>query len=168
MRIIPVVLLLIAAGISTASAQPAFMAPDPPAASTARSQDTPVPSAQNARAPATPPPAGPSFAMDHGNAAAAAAAAKTRAAEAKAKADAIRLGRPLTPSQSTDFGVNGGGVVRLAPALTPEQQKADAEARAAWQARCRPTVVTDREGLRRTQYAEPGCDLSRFNTAGGA
>ena len=106
--------------------------------------------------------------MDHGNAAAAAAAAKARAAEAKAKADAIRLGRPLSPSQSTDFGVNGSGVVRIAPSLTPEQQKADAEARAAWQARCRPVVVTDREGLRRTRYAEPDCDLSRFNTAGGA
>jgi hypothetical protein len=168
MRIIPVVLLLIAAGITTASAQPAFMAPDPPAASTAPSQDTPVPPAQNARAPATPPPAGPSFAMDHGNAAAAAAASKARAAEAKAKADAIRLGRPLTPSQSTDFGVNGSDVIRVGPPPTPEQQKADAEARAAWQARCRPAVVTDREGLRRTQYAAPDCDLSRLKTAGGA
>jgi len=107
--------------------------------------------------------------MDHGSAAAAAAASTAAAAAAKAKADAIRAGRPLTPSQSTDFSVNGGGgVVRLAPPLTPEQKKADAEARAAWQARCRPSVVTDREGLRRTQYAEPDCDLSRFNTAGGA
>ena len=108
--------------------------------------------------------------MDHGNAAAAAAASKAAAEAAGAKADAIRAGRPLTPSQSTDFSVNGGGggVVRLAPSLTPEQRKADAEARAAWQVRCRPAVVTDREGLRRTQYAEPDCDLSRFNTAGGA
>lgn len=142
MRIIPAVLLLVAAGISTASAQGA-----PKAA---------------------PAPKGPSFDMDHGNAAAAAAASKARAAEAKAKADAIRLGRPLTPSQSTDFGVNGVGVVRLAPALTPEQQKADVEARGAWQARCRPAVVTDRDGLRRTQYAAPDCDLSKLNTAGGA
>ena len=140
MRITATALLFIAAGISTATAQEA---PKP---------------AQDA----------PNFAMDHGNAAAAAAAAKARAAEARAKADAIRAGRPLTPSQSTDFGVNGGGVVRLAPPLTPEQQKADAEARAAWQARCRPAVVTDREGLRRTHYAEPDCDLSRLNTAGGA
>jgi hypothetical protein len=109
----------------------------------------------------------PSFAMDHGNAAAAAAASESRAAEARAKADAIRAGRPLTPSQSTDFGVNGGSVLRAAPSLTPEQQKAEADARTAWQARCRPSVVTDREGLRRTQYAEPDCDLSRHNTAGG-
>ena len=142
MRIIPAVLLLIAAGVSMASAQGA-----PTSA---------------------PAPKGPSFDMDHGNAAAAAAAAQARAAEARAKADAIRLGRPLTPSQSTDFGVNGSGVVRIAPSLTPEQQKADAEARAAWQARCRPVVVTDNEGLRRTQYAEPDCDLSRHNTGGGA
>jgi hypothetical protein len=140
MRIIPAVLLFVAAGIPTASAQ-----------------GTP-----------TPAPEPPSFAMDHGNAAAAAAASKAAAAAAGAKADAIRNGRPLTPSQSTDFGVNGGGVVRLAPPLTPEQQKAEAEARAAWQVRCRPAVVTDREGLRRTQYAEPDCDLSRLKTAGGA
>jgi hypothetical protein len=140
MRIIPAVLLLIAAGISTASAQGApASAPEPP-----------------------------SFAMDHGNAAAAAAASKAAAAAAGAKADAIRNGRPLTPSQSTDFSVNGGGVVRLAPPLTPEQQKVEAEARAAWQLRCQPVVVTDREGLRRTQYAEPNCDLSRLNRAGGA
>lgn len=130
MRMIPVVLLLFTAGISTASAQ------------------------------------GPSFAMDHGNAAAAAAASNAAAAATRAKANAIANGRPLSPSQSTDFSVNGGGVVRLAPSLTPEQQKADAEARAAWQARCRPAVVVDREGLRRTQYAEPDCDISRFNTAG--
>jgi hypothetical protein len=58
-------------------------------------------------------------------------------------------------------------VIRLAPALTPEQQKAHEEASAAWEARCRPTVVEDREGLRRVKYAEPDCDLSRFNTAGG-
>lgn len=105
--------------------------------------------------------------MDHGNAAAAAAASKAAAAAAEAKADAIRAGRPLTPSQSTDFAVNGGSVVRAAPPPTSERQKADAEARAAWQARCRPVVVTDREGLRRTQYAEPNCDILRLNTAAG-
>ena len=138
MRIIPAVLLFLAAGIVAASAQAA------PRSSSSS----------------------PSFAMDHGQAAAAAAAAQARTAAARAKAEAIAAGRPLTPSQSTDFGVNGGGIVRVAPPLTPEQQKADAEARAAWQARCRPTVVADREGLRRTQYAEPDCDLSRFNTAG--
>ena len=131
MRIIPAVLLFVAAGISTASAQRAS-----------------------------------NFSMDHGNAAAAAAASNAAAAAARAKAAAIAAGRPLSPSQSTDFSVNGGGVVRLAPPRTPEQQKADAEARAAWQARCRPAVVEDREGLRRTQYAEPDCDLSPFNTAG--
>jgi len=39
-------------------------------------------------------------------------------------------------------------------------------AQAAWTERCRPTVVEDREGLRRVKYAERDCDLSRFNTAG--
>ena len=104
--------------------------------------------------------------MDHGHGADAARAAGAAAAAARAKAEAIAAGRPLTPSQSTDFSVNGSNSVRAAPLRTPEQLKADAEASAAWQARCRPTVVVDREGLRRTQYAEPDCDLSRFNTAG--
>jgi hypothetical protein len=107
-----------------------------------------------------------SWAMDHGHAADAAAAAKAGAAAAKAKEAAIAAGVPLSPSQSTNFSVNGDNVLRAAPPLTPEQQNAEAEARAAWQARCRPTVVEDRDGLRRTKYAEPECDLSRFNTAG--
>jgi hypothetical protein len=156
MRIIPAVLLLIAAGSSTASAQHA---------STAPAQDISTAPSQQAPAPVAPPPS-PSFAMDHGQAADAAAVAEARTAAARAKAAAIAAGRPLTPSQSTDFSVNRGGVVRVAPPRTPEQQKADTDARAAWQTRCRPTVVADHEGLRRTQYAEPDCDLSRFNTAG--
>jgi hypothetical protein len=104
--------------------------------------------------------------MDHGHAADAANAARVAAAAARAKAVAIAAGVPLAPSQSTDFSINGGGVVGAAPGLTPEEQKADSEARAAWQARCRPTAVEDRDGMRRTKYAEPKCDLSRFNTAG--
>ena len=138
------------------------MAPaqETPAASTAPTQDAPTPSGQEASAPTTP-----SFAMDHGRAADAEAAAKAEAEAEKDKAAAIAAGLPLSPSQSTDFSVNGSDVIRVAPPPTPGQQKADAEARAAWQARCRPTVVTDREGLRRTRYAEPDCDISRLNTA---
>ena len=60
---------------------------------------------------------------------------------------------------------NGGEVIRAAPAAATGQQKADEEARNAWQERCRPTVVTDREGLRRTRYAESDCDIGRVNTA---
>jgi hypothetical protein len=107
-----------------------------------------------------------SSSMDHGHAADAVAAARAAAAAARAKEAAIAAGIPLAPSQSTSFSVNGDTVVRAAAPLTPEQQKAEADGRAAWQARCRPTVVEDREGLRRTKYAEPDCDLSRFNTAG--
>jgi hypothetical protein len=107
-----------------------------------------------------------SWSMDHGHAADAAAAVRDAAAEARAKNAAIAAGLPLTPSQSTNFSVNGSSVIHAAPALTPEQERADAEARASWQARCRPTVIEDRDGLRRTKYAEPDCDLSRFNTAG--
>jgi hypothetical protein len=73
---------------------------------------------------------------------------------------------PLYPSGTADFHVNGAGVILAAPPRTPEQQKADAEAQAAWQERCHPTVVEDREGIRRAQYAAPDCDLSPFNTAG--
>jgi hypothetical protein len=107
-----------------------------------------------------------SSSMDHGHAADAAAAARSAAAAARAKEMAIAAGVPLAPSQSTTFSVNGDSVIHAGTPLTPEQQKAEAEGRAAWQARCRPTVVEDREGLRRTKYAEPDCDLSRFNTAG--
>jgi hypothetical protein len=107
-----------------------------------------------------------SWSMDHGHAADAVAAANARADAARAKAAAIRAGLPLTPSQQTDFSVNPRSVVRAAAPLSPEEQKAAEEARVAWQARCRPTVVEDREGLRRTQYAGSDCDLSQFNTAG--
>jgi len=107
-----------------------------------------------------------SFSMDHGHAADAAQAVRAAANAAANKAAAIAAGKPLTPSQATDFSVNGSGVIRAAPPRTPEEQQADAEAQAAWQARCRPSVIEDREGMRRTKYAESNCDLSRFNTAG--
>lgn len=117
-------------------------------------------SAQQASAPQIP------FSMDHGRAADAAAAAAQATAAANAKAAGIAAGVQSSPSPSTGFSVNGGAVLRAAPPLTAEQQKAEEEGRAAWQARCRPTVAEDRDGLRRTKYAEPDCDLSRFNTAG--
>ena len=105
-----------------------------------------------------------SWAMDHGHAAD--AAAKAAAADARAKAAAVAAGLPVSPSESATFTVNGDSVIDAEPPLTPEQKKAEEEKRATWQARCRPTVIEDRDGLRRTQYAEPDCDLSRFNTAG--
>jgi hypothetical protein len=107
-----------------------------------------------------------SWALDHGNAAAAVSAQRAAAAAAQAKAAAIAAGRPLTPSQATDASINGRSIIRAAPLRTPEQQKADAEARSAWHARCRPAVVEDSEGIRRTKYAESDCDLSPFSTAG--
>ena len=103
------------------------------------------------------------FAMDHGHAADAARAAQA-AADAKAAA-AAAPGAPLLPSQQTSFYVGGGGIVKIV-SRTAEELKADAAAEAAWSARCRPTVVEDRDGLRRVKYAERDCDLSRFNTAG--
>jgi hypothetical protein len=106
-----------------------------------------------------------SFAMDHGSAAAAAQAARAARAAADAKAAAIASGAPLLPSQQTNFYVGSGGTIKIAP-RTAEELKADEAAQAAWKERCRPTVVEDREGLRRVRYAERDCDLSRFNTAG--
>ena len=105
------------------------------------------------------------FAMDHGHAADAARAARAAQAAADAKAAAIASGAPLSPSQQTNFYVGSGGTVKIAP-RTAEELKADEAAHAAWKERCRPTVVEDREGLRRVKYAERDCDLSRFNTAG--
>ena len=105
------------------------------------------------------------FAMDHGHAADAARAARAAQAAADAKAAAIASGAPLSPSQQTNFYVGSGGTVKIAP-RTAEELKADEAAQAAWKERCRPTVVEDREGLRRVKYAERDCDLSSFNTAG--
>ena len=102
------------------------------------------------------------FAMDHGHAADAARAAQ---AAADAKASAVAPGAPLSPSQQTNFYVGSRGTVKISP-RTAEELKADEAAQAAWTERCRPTVVEDREGLRRVKYAERDCDLSRFNTAG--
>jgi hypothetical protein len=102
------------------------------------------------------------FAMDHGRAADAAQAAQ---AAAIAKAVAVAAGAPLSPSQQTNFYVGNRSTVKIAP-RTAEELKADEAAQAAWTERCRPTVVEDREGLRRVKYAERDCDLSRFNTAG--
>jgi hypothetical protein len=137
MRIIAALVLFAGATVSSASAQQS-PAPVP----------TPAPAPQI------------SFSMDHGRAADAAAAAA-----ANAKAAAITAAQP-SPSQSASFSVNGDNVIRPAPQLTPEQQKADEDGRTAWQARCRPAIAVDRDGMRRTTYAEPDCDLSRFNTAG--
>jgi hypothetical protein len=86
-----------------------------------------------------------------------------RAADANATATAS--GAPLLPSEQTNFYVGGRGTMKIA-ARTAEDLKADEAAQIAWAERCRPTVVEDREGLRRVKYAERDCDLSRFNTAG--
>jgi hypothetical protein len=104
--------------------------------------------------------------MDHGHAADAVNAADAAAAAARPKAAAIAAGRPLAPSQATDAGINGRHFIRVPPPRTAEEQKGEADARSAWQARCRPAVVEDREGIRRTKYAESDCDLSLINTAG--
>jgi hypothetical protein len=139
MRIIAALVLFAAATVSSASAQ---------------QSPAPVPAPAPAPAPQI------SFSMDHGRAADAAAAAA-----ANAKAAAIAAAQP-SPSQPASFSVNGDNVIPAAPPLTPEQQRADEDGRAAWQARCRPAIAVDRDGMRRTKYAEPDCDLSRFNTAG--
>jgi hypothetical protein len=74
---------------------------------------------------------------------------------------------PIYPPGTTDFYVNGAGVMAGAPPRSTEQQKADEASQASWQARCRPAVVEDRDGVRRARYAAVDCDLSPFNTVGG-
>src|SRR4051812_15327388 len=105
------------------------------------------------------------FAMDHGHAADAVQASRARQAAADAKAAAIASGRPLLPSEQTDFNVGSRATIKVY-ARTEAELKADRQAEAEWAARCKPTVEEDSEGLRRTKYAEKDCDLSRFNTAG--
>jgi hypothetical protein len=94
-------------------------------------------------------------------------ATPTAAAPAPAAAAPSAPAAPLYAPGTADFHVNGPSVIAAAPPRTPEQQKAYADAQAAWQERCHPVVVEDREGIRRAKYAAPDCDLSPFNTAGG-
>jgi hypothetical protein len=99
----------------------------------------------------------------------AAAATNPAASAAKAAADAKAAapvpGAPLLPSQQTNFYVGGASVVKVVT-RTEEELKADEAGQTAWAARCQPTVVEDRDGLRRVRYAERDCDLSNFNNAG--
>jgi hypothetical protein len=95
------------------------------------------------------------------------AAAPAPAAAVPSAPAAAPPAAPLYAPGTADFHINGPSVIAAAPPRTPEQQKADAEAQAAWQERCHPVVVEDREGIRRVKYAAPDCDLSPFNTAGG-
>jgi len=74
-------------------------------------------------------------------------------------------GAPLLPSQQTNFYVAGPGIVKIV-SRTAADLKADEAGQAEWAARCRPTVVEDRDGLRRVRYAERDCDLSNYNNAG--
>ena len=105
------------------------------------------------------------FAMDHGHAADATQSASARQAATAAKARAVANGDPLLPSQQTDFAVGSRATIKVIP-RTEAELKADRLAEEAWRARCKPTVEEDRDGVRRTRYAEKDCDLSRFNTAG--
>ena len=109
------------------------------------------------------------FAMDHGRAADAAQAAQAASAAraaADAKAPAAAPGAPLLPSQQSNFYVGSGGTVKIVSRTAVVLRADEAADRAAWNERCQPTVVEDRDGLRRVKYAERDCDLSRFNTAG--
>jgi hypothetical protein len=83
-----------------------------------------------------------------------------------AMAAAVARAAYATPyRQQSNFYVGGSSTMKITP-RTAEDLKADEAGQAAWKERCRPTVVEDREGLRRVRYAERDCDLSRFNTAG--
>jgi hypothetical protein len=99
----------------------------------------------------------------------AASAANPAASAAKAAADAKAAaavpGAPLLPSQQTNFYVGGASVVKVVT-RTAEELKADEAGQTAWAERCQPTVIEDRDGLRRVRYAERDCDLSNFNNAG--
>jgi hypothetical protein len=80
----------------------------------------------------------------------------------------IDMPSPLKPSENTDFTLNrGGGTLKAAPAMSEAELKVFKAKQDEWEARCRPTVVEDSEGIRRAQYAQGDCDLSSYNTAGG-
>jgi hypothetical protein len=100
-------------------------------------------------------------------AAAAPAAPAATPPAAPAAAAPAEPAAPIYPPGTADFHVNGASTMAAAPVRSAEQQKADAESQVAWQARCQPEVVEDREGVRRVRYAVRDCDLSPFNTVGG-
>jgi hypothetical protein len=93
------------------------------------------------------------------------AAQAAQAARAAAAAWAAASAYAPRYSRQSNFYVGGSSTMKITP-RTAEDLKADEAGQAAWKERCRPTVVEDREGLRRVRYAERDCDLSRFNTAG--
>ena len=90
--------------------------------------------------------------------AAQAAAKRQGLGDRQRRAAASQASRPISTSAAA-------GAIKVLP-KTAEELKGDQAAQAAWEERCRPTVVEDREGLRRVKYAERDCDLSRFNSAG--
>jgi hypothetical protein len=58
------------------------------------------------------------------------------------------------------WGEAGDPYVRLVPAPTNEADKALSAARdRKWKERCRPTILQDRLGVPRYQYAAPGCEF---------
>lgn len=150
MRIMLVASAILAASVSTALAQSTTAAP---------AQQQPAPSTASQQ-----------WSLDHGRAEDAANAAKSAAIGAAIKeivaAAKAQAAAPADSDSSSDFVAGGSGTIAPELPRTTEQQKADALAQAAWQARCRPSVVEDREGIRRVKYAESDCDLTRYNTAG--
>jgi hypothetical protein len=154
MRIMLIASAILAASVSTALAQSTTAAPAPQPAAAAQ----PAPAAPSQQ-----------WSLDHGRSEDAANAAKAAAIGAAIKeivAAAKAQAAPPDPESSSDLVGNGDAVITAAAPRTTEQQKADALAQAAWQTRCRPSVVEDREGIRRVKYAESDCDLTRYNTAG--
>jgi hypothetical protein len=149
MRIMLIASAILAASVSTALAQSTTAAP--------AQQPAPAAAAQQ-------------WSLDHGRAEDAANAAKSAAIGAAIKeivaAAKAQAAAPADSDSSSDFVAGGSGVIAPELPRTTEQQRADTLAEAAWQTRCRPAVVEDREGIRRVKYAESDCDLTRYNTAG--
>ena len=73
---------------------------------------------------------------------------------------------PLKPSENTDFALSHANSTLKVLSMTPAELEIFRARQEEWQARCRPTIKEDSEGLRRVIYAEPNCDLSSYNTAG--
>lgn len=84
-------------------------------------------------------------------------------ASSPVKADGVAVGGCVGSRYSitcaTRWGAYSDPYVRLVPTQTEAEKALSADRERKWQARCRPAVFQDIYGVRRYEYAAPGCEF---------